>query len=206
VKTALVTNECQVGSIGEEALWQALRDAARPMIPSLVRLASAARRAGAPVAHLVAVRRPDLRGANRNAPLFEFANRSGGLQRGASSSRLIPELGPEPSDLVLEKTHGVASLRSTGLDAALRNLDVDQIMLTGVSLNVAIPALAFEAVNLGYHVVIPRDAVAGVPPSYAEDVLRHTLALVADVVTADNLIDAWARAESAENLSTRPDL
>lgn len=194
--SALVTNECQVGAIGEEALWPALRDAARPMIPSLVHLLSAARRAGVPVAHLVTIRRPDLRGANRNAPLFEVANRSGGLVTGASSSRLIPKLGPEPSDLVFEKTHGVASLRSTGLDAALRNLDVDQIVLTGVSVNVAIPALAFEAVNLGYRVVVPRDAVAGVPPSYADDMLRHTLGLVAEIAISDELIARSFRSAS----------
>jgi nicotinamidase-related amidase len=100
----------------------------------------------------------------------------------------MPELGPAPSDLVLPKTHGVASLGSTGADAALRNLGVDEIVLTGVSVNVAIPALAFEAVNRGYRVTIPRDAVAGVPPSYAEEVLDRTLALVATLTTVDDWI------------------
>jgi nicotinamidase-related amidase len=188
VTAAVVTNECQRGAIGDLALWPALVDAAQPMIPSLARLLGAARGAGVPVVHCVATRRQDLRGANTNAPLFEVANRSGGLQAGTSAVQLMPELGPATTDLVFPKTHGVASLRSTGVDAALRNLGVDEVVLTGVSVNVAIMALAFEAVNLGYRVAIPRDAVAGVPPSYAGDVLNNTLSLVATLTTVDELI------------------
>lgn len=186
---AVVTNECQRGAIGDLALWPALVDAARPMIPALARLLRAARDAAVPVVHCVAIRREDLRGANTNAPLFGVANRSGGLRAGTPSVELVPELGPAPSDLVFPKTHGVGSLGSTGVDAALRNLGVEEIVLAGVSVNVAIPALAFEAVNLGYSVTIPRDAVAGVPASYVDDVFANTLSLVATVSTVDEVIN-----------------
>ena len=188
---AVVTNECQRGAIGDHALWPALVDAAVPIIPSLARLLNAARRYSVPVVHCVAVRRADLRGANTNAPLFDVANRSGGLRAGTPAVELVPELGPAESDLVFVKTHGVASLGSTGVDAALRNLGVDEIVLTGVSLNVAIPALAFEAVNRGYRVTIPRDAVAGVPPSYAGQVLERSLSLVATLTTVADLTSQW---------------
>lgn len=188
---AVVTNECQRGAIGDLALWPALVDAAKPMLPSLARLLNAARDHGIPVAHCVAVRRADLRGANTNAPLFEVANRSGGLRIGTPAVELMPELGPAESDLVFPKTHGVASLGPTGVDAAMRNLGVEEIVLTGVSVNVAIPALAFEAVNRGYRVTIPRDAVAGVPTAYVDDVFKHTLSLVATRTTVDDLIAAW---------------
>lgn len=189
---AVVTNECQRGAIGDHALWPALVDAARPMIPSLERLLGAAREHSIPVIHCAAIRREDLRGANTNAPLFDVANRSGGLREGTPAVELVPQLGPAPTDLVFPKTHGVGSLGSTGVDAALRNLGVDEIVLAGVSVNVAIPALAFEAVNLGYGVTIPRDAVAGVPSSYADDVLDNTLSLVATITTVDELTDRWS--------------
>ena len=189
---AVVTNECQRGAIGDHALWPALVDSASPMVVALARLLEAARDRGVPVIHCVAIRRADLRGANTNAPLFEVANRSGGLRAGTPAVELMPELGPAPTDLVLPKTHGVGSLGSTGANAALRNLGVDEIVLTGVSLNVAIPALAFEAVNLGYRVTIPRDAVAGVPPSYAEEVMERSLSLVATLTTVDELARRWS--------------
>ena len=191
MRLAVVTNECQRGSIGDLALWPALVDAARPMVPALARLLREARARGIPVVHCLAERRADLRGANTNAPLFGVANRSGGLRAGTPAVELMPELGPAPSDLLFPKRTGVGSLGSTGVDAALRNIGIDEIVLTGVSLNVAIPAIAFEAVNLGYRVAIARDAVAGVPDSYADDVLSNSLSLVATVTTVDELISRW---------------
>ena len=185
---AVVTNECQRGAIGDHALWPALVESAAPMVPRLAALLDAARKHEIPVVHCIAVRRADLRGANTNAPLFQVANRSGGLREGTPSVELMPELGPAESDLVFPKTHGVASLGSTGVDALLRNLGVEEIVLTGVSLNVAIPALAFEAVNRGYRVTIPRDAVAGVPVEYAEQMLDRSLSLVATLTTVDDWV------------------
>ena len=113
------------------------------------------------------------------------------MQLGTSAVELLADLGPEPTDHVVQKTHGLASFRTTGADATLRNLGVTNIVLTGVSLNVAIPTLTFEAVNLGFRVVIPRDAVAGVPPEYADDVLQHSLSLVAEIVTTDEILTVW---------------
>lgn len=188
MRVAVVTNECQRGAIGDHALWPALVESAKPMIPRLAKLLDAARAHGIAVVHCVAVRRGDLRGANTNAPLFQVANRSGGLREGTPAVELMPELGLAESDLVVPKTHGVASLGSTGVDAVLRNLGVEEVVLTGVSLNVAIPALAFEAVNRGYRVTIPRDAVAGVPADYAEQMLDRSLALVATLTTVEDWI------------------
>jgi biuret amidohydrolase len=47
-------------------------------------------------------------------------------------------------------------------------------------------------VNAGYQVVIPRDAVAGLPADYVEAVFANTLSLVATLTTADAVIAAWA--------------
>lgn len=188
---AVVTNECQQGAIGDDALWPPLAEAARPIRPALGRLVAGARAAGVAVAHCVAVRRADLRAVSTNAPLLEVSARRASLVEGTPAAALIDELGPEPSDLVFRKTHGLASLRTTGADSALRNLGVDTVVLAGVSLNVAIPALAFEAVNLGYRVIVARDAVAGVPSDYAAAVLDRSLSLVATLSTVDELIERW---------------
>ena len=139
------------------------------------------------------VRDPDAERLSPNAPLFEVSARRRHLLRGSTDVELQPELGPERSDLLVEKPHGLASLQSMGLDDRLRSLGSETVVITGVSLNVAIPYLAFEAVNLGYRVVIPSDAVAGVPDDFARGVLRHSLSLVATVTTTDELIGALLR-------------
>ena len=79
----------------------------------------------------------------------------------------------------------------TSLDPTLRSLGVSTVVATGVSLNLGIVGLAIEAVNLGYRVVVVRDAVCGVPADYADAVLRHTVALVATVATTDEVAAAF---------------
>ena len=81
----------------------------------------------------------------------------------------------------------------TELDALLRNLGVRTVVASGVSVNVGIVGLAIEAVNAGYQVVIPRDAVAGTPAEYVDAVFEHTLRLLATIVTADRVLEAWGR-------------
>jgi hypothetical protein len=82
---------------------------------------------------------------------------------------------------------------STGLDAILRNLGVCARVVVGVSLNVAIPNLAMDAVNAAYPVIVPRDAVAGVPAEYRDAVIENTLSLLATVTTTDELLDVWKK-------------
>ena len=83
-------------------------------------------------------------------------------------------------------------MTNTSLDPVLRNLGVQTIVATGVSVNVALLGLAFEGVNHGYQVVIPRDAVAGVDDEYVEAVFANTLSLIATVTTTDTLIELWS--------------
>ena len=66
-------------------------------------------------------------------------------------------------------------------------------MVAGVSVNVAITNLVMEAVNRGFDVVLPKDAVCGVPADYAAAVIDNTLALLATLTTVDELVPIWER-------------
>ena len=81
--------------------------------------------------------------------------------------------------------------QGTELDWVLRNEGVRTIVGVGVSVNVAIQNLAFDAVNAGYQMVIPRDGVAGFPAEYVEMVFDHTLGAIATLTTTDALLEAW---------------
>lgn len=188
---AVITQECQRGAIGDRGIWAPLVEAAaRTVVPNGARLLDAARAAGVPVIHGVKARRRDGAGANRNAPLFATTRRADALLLGTPDVEVLPEL-IDPGDLVLTRLHGVSPMSGTGLDALLRNLGVRTVVVLGVSVNVAITNLVFDAVNLGYQVVVARDAVAGVPDDYTAAVLEHTIGLVADVVTTDDLVATW---------------
>ena len=191
--TVLVTQECQGGVVGPQAGLRELAEEARhEAVPNITRLLPAARAAGVHVVHCLVQRRADGLGSNHNARLFGAAKGKGvALLPDTESTTLLPELGPEPSDLVLHRWHGIGPMGGTDLDAVLRNLGVTTIVAVGVSLNVAIPNLVMDAVNAAYQVVIPRDAVAGVPREYGAMMLSNTLALLATLTTTDELIATW---------------
>lgn len=189
-RAAVVTSECQNGVVGPQSVLPELAAAARAtVLPNAARICAAARAAGRPVVHCVAGRRPDDLGSNRNARLFHAMLKSPArLDLGTPATAVVDELDVHESDLVLARIHGLNPMAGTELDAVLRNLDVAVVVVVGVSVNVAVTNLVMDAVNLGYRVVLPRDAVAGVPSSYADAVIDNTLSLLAEVVTTAELL------------------
>ena len=196
--TAIVTQECQGAVVGPDAGLALLAEEARRVaLPNIVRLLPAARAAGVHVVHCLVRRRPDGLGSNHNAKIFAIGRGAGhegvDITPGSPGAALLPELGPEPTDLVLSRWHGVGPMGGTDLDAVLRNLGVSTIVVVGVSLNIAIPNVVMDAVNAAYRVVVPRDAVAGIPAEYGDAVIANTLSLLATITTTDDLLRAWTR-------------
>jgi nicotinamidase-related amidase len=191
--TALVTQECQGAVIGPNAGLRAIaEEARREAIPNVGRLLSAARMAGVTVVHCLVQRRPDGRGSNTNARLFAAGKSlKVDLAPGSEGGSLLPEFGPEPSDIVLTRTHGLGPMGGTDLDSVLRNLGIKTIVGVGVSVNVAIQNFVMDAVNRSYQFVLPRDAVSGYPREYAEAVIDNTLALLTTVTTTDAVVATW---------------
>ncbi|WP_371639273.1 cysteine hydrolase [Streptomyces virginiae] len=195
--TALLTVECQNGVVGEESALPELAKEARDsgMLERVAALVDAARGAGVQVLHAVAERRPDGLGANTNARLFRAAERL--PVRQLTGSRAVEVAAPivvAEQDLVVRRLHGLSPMAGTDLDALLRNLGIRTLVVTGVSSNIAVPNTVFDAVNLGYQVVVPADAIAGVPASCTAEVIRNSLALVASVTTTEELLIRWAPA------------
>jgi nicotinamidase-related amidase len=190
--TALVTQELQRGVMGDLSQLPALAAEAGKALPAMAALVRAARAAGVPILHCVAEQRADGRGGNRNARIFQYMAKTPlRLVRGSEAAAIVPEIELHDSDFVLSRLHGLSPFQGTELDFVLRNLGVRTIVGVGVSVNVAIQNFAFDAVNAGYQMVIPRDAVAGFPGEYAEMVMEHTLGAVATLVTSGELAKAW---------------
>jgi nicotinamidase-related amidase len=192
-RAAVVTSEVQNGVVGSNAALPVLaEEARREMIPALGRLVAAARAAGVQVVHCTAYRRADAKGANTNARLFMGVRKSPvQLLPGTPEVEVVPEIGVAPEDLVLTRTHGLNPMAGTDLDPVLRNLGVTTVIATGVSVNIAVTNLVMDAVNNGYDVVVPRDAVCGVPRDYADAVLDGTVALLATLTTVDEIVATW---------------
>ena len=190
--TAVVTQECQGAVIGPDAGLAALAEEARRVaLPNIVRLLPAARAAGVHVVHCLVQRRPDGLGSNHNAKIFALGRGEVEIAPGTPGAAVLPELGPDPTDLVLSRWHGVGPMGGTDLDAVLRNLGVSTVVVVGFSLNIAIPNFVMDAVNAAYRVVLPKDAVAGIPTEYGAAIIANTLSLLATITTTDELLQSW---------------
>lgn len=195
--TVVLTMECQRGIIGDLSGFPDLASAALAggVVANTPRLVRAARSAGIRVLHCTAEHRADGAGGVTNCRMLAGAVAAhaagGGIVAGTPGAELIPELGPDPADLVVPRLHGLTPFTSTALDQLVRNLGATTVVAAGVSLNIGILGLAISAVDLGYQVVVASDAVAGVPLEYGETVLAGTISLLATLATVDELGAAW---------------
>ena len=193
-RCAVLTMEIQRGVVGDLSSFPQLAEAAdrAGLVPSTARLLGAARTRGIPVVHCTAEFRADRAGTTVNCQLVAAVLRHPEhLLAGTPATELVDGLGPEPGDLVSTRLHGVSPFTGTSLDTWLRNLGVTTVVATGVSVNLGVLGLAIEAVNLGYQVVVVRDAVAGIPAAYADAVLENTFPLISTLATVDQLVTAW---------------
>jgi biuret amidohydrolase len=194
-RAALLLMECQEGIIGEGGTLSALADAVRRngTVPQIARVLAAARARGVPVFHCLMARRPDGAGAAANCLLLAATRKSARpLLPGSPQQAPVVALAPADGEWVVTRWHGVTPFHGTELDALLRNLGVRTVVATGVSVNIGVLGLVLEAVNAGYQVVIPTEAVTGTPDEYVAAVMEHTLRLLATLAPVDRVVGVWS--------------
>jgi len=111
---------------------------------------------------------------SKSAPKTE-AQRRGVLHniKGSTQTELMPELGPEKEDYVIDNKKTFSIFQGTDLEHLLRIvLEVDTVVLMGINTNTCVHCAAFESFNLAYKTVVISDCVASM---YGQDL--HTLGL-----------------------------
>jgi len=191
--SALLLMECQEGIVGGGGRLSALGEAVarHGTVEQIGRVLAAARAAQVPVFYCTVARRADSGGGTANCLLLALGRKGTPLLPGSPQHAVVQPLAPQAGDYVVNRFHGVTPFHATELDQLLRNLGVKTVVATGVSINVGITGLTIEAVNCGYQVVIPREAVTGTPDEYVGAVLDNTLRLLATVTTVDQVVAAW---------------
>ena len=195
--TAVVTVEMQRGIVGDLTKPNELtaRVAEKSVVEHIVAISESARSAGARVIHCTTGFRADRAGTFITTPLVRFATKQPDfLLQGSDSAELLHELKRQPEDIEAFRLHGVSPLGGTGLDAMLRSLGVQRLVVTGVAVNLAVLGLAIEAANFGYEVIVVDDAVAGFPAEFEAEVLARTIGLVARRVSTAEVVSSWASA------------
>ncbi len=190
--TALLFVECQRGVVGDLSVLPALTESARPVLATMGRLASRARRARVLVVHLTYLPLAGGRSASRRSALVRATSATGAWHEGHPATEIVPEIGAGPDDLVLPRHQGISPVHRTEALTILRNMGITDVVVAGVSTNLAIPLVAVGAADEDFAVTIPTDACVGTPPEHHESMLKHSLAFVARLTTTDELMSEWS--------------
>jgi nicotinamidase-related amidase len=163
---------------------------ARGILDRIARLAENFREAGLPVVHLPIAHRSDFADVQPNTLLAMMARRNRLLVAGSPETEIVAELRPAPQDFVVGRSSGLIGFNGTALDAMLRRMGIDTVVITGVSTNVAVSGCAMTAADLGYHVIVAEDCTAAADPLTHEVIIREQLRMVARIATAQDIAAA----------------
>ena len=91
---------------------------------------------------------------------------------GSRAAEMMPELGPDPSDLLITSKRRFDMFYGTNLEILLRVLKIDTVILAGANTNTCVQCSAFGAYNRDLKVIVAADCVAS---AYGPDL--HEFAL-----------------------------
>jgi nicotinamidase-related amidase len=191
-KTALLFIECQRGVVGDFSVLPALAASAAPVLATMGRLAAAARESGVQVAHLTFQSAAGGRSTNRRSPLMRATLATAAWNETHPAAEVVPEIGVGPDDLVLPRHQGISPVHRTETLAMLRNMGIEEVVVAGVSTNLAVPLVAVAAADEDFAVTIPTDACVGTPPEHHTSMLANGLAFVARLTTVGELVAGWS--------------
>lgn len=162
-------------------------------------LARVCRAAGIPVVHV----RHALASTDRSGVLGEiFPGVEDLLDRDSETAALHPELDVDERDLLVEKPH-FGAFHGTDLEARLRALAVDTVIVAGIETNVCCETTAREAMVRDFRVLFLSDGTTtgGLPGLTVDEVQRASLATVgtffAEVLTVDAVLQRIGAATRA---------
>ena len=91
--------------------------------------------------------------------------------RGTPGSRVIEELSPAPSDLIVHKRRFSAFFK-TDLDITLRQWSIDTIVVAGVSTEICVLTTAYDGVCHGFEVIVLEDCCASRSATVRNEVIH----------------------------------
>ncbi len=140
---------------------------------------------------LVGLLHPEHRRAAPGAPRG-FGRPSSSCLVGEANVHLVPELAPQPGELVVTK-HYYDGFNGTTLDAALRSRSVTHLVLTGTMTDICVLATVIGGMNREYRMTVVDDGTATLWP----EVQRATLDIIrrayARVLTTKQIAEEIAR-------------
>jgi len=141
---------------------------------------------------LVGLLHPEHRRAAPGAPRG-FGKPSSSCLEGEANVRVVPDLAPQPGELVVTK-HYYDGFNGTTLDAALRARGVTYLVLTGTMTDICVLATVIGGMNREYRMTVVEDATATLWPEIQRatlDIIRRAYARVLTTKQIAEEIGRW---------------
>jgi len=155
----------------------------RDVLANAVRLAEAFRKADLPVVLVTVGFSPD--GLDRVLSRTEVPPRP--VPSDPEVMLLVPELGPEPGDILIRKRQPSA-FYGTELDLQLRRRHVTGIVLAGVATSMGVDRTGSAAHERAYNVTFASDAMTDLDPAAHDFAMKKMFPRMGEVDTTDALL------------------
>lgn len=192
-KAALIVIDMQRDFIEPGGFGASLgNDVARlqAIVATTRKLMDGCRNAGIPVIHTKECHRPDLSDCppakrERGCPTLRIGD-AGSMGRilidGEPGADFVPELAPQPGDIVVAKP-GKGAFYATDLSAILDRLGARQLIVAGVTTEVCVQTTMREANDRGFECLLIEDAT--------ESYFAHFKACAIEMIRAQGAIVGW---------------
>jgi ureidoacrylate peracid hydrolase len=200
-RTALLVIDMQHGFLDPGAALEV--PAAREIVPAVRALIEVFRRKSSPVAFtefvyspaaplLIGELHPEHKPAAPDAPRG-FGLPSSSCLEDDPSSATVPDLAPEPDELVVRK-RWYDGFAGTPLDGALRARGITSLVLTGTMTDICVLATVVSAFNHEYRLTVVEDAVATLSPEIQRatlDIIQRAYGRVVSAKEVGDDVSGW---------------
>ena len=174
------------GGVIADAGGPAYQALAQAIIPRLERLVTTARAAGIPVVYATDAHTP------ADSELRKWPPHA---MKGTRLAAIVPQLAPQPGDLVIEK-QTYSPFASSDIDVRLKELGVERLYITGLHTDCCARHTSGDAFQKGYDLVWITDALAAFTDEAHRAGLEYFKAWYASdparqLITAEQAVTEW---------------
>ena len=178
--------------------------AARGIVPNINRLARAVRAAGGTVVWVQTTAKGALESWGNHHKYMLTPERAktrlANLDESAEGFALYPKLEPLPSDLRVKKLKFSAFIAgSSDIEAKLKSLGVESVLIAGTLTNVCCESSARDAMMLDYRVVMVSDCNATLSDETHANSLNNFVVYFGDVLTTDETLSRLVPADKRQS-------
>ena len=182
-KTALVVIDLQRGIVAPPSAPHSSTE----VVARAAQLAAALRNAGGTVVFVHVT--PSADGKDGLKPITDAPVGAGGRTLPPDWAEIVPELAPQPSDVIITKRQWGA-FYGTELDLQLRRRGVDTIVLCGISTSIGVESTARDAYERGYNQIFVEDAMAARDLEEHRHTVRSLFPRIGRVRTTEEVLAA----------------